>query len=468
MSSVPPPAQLAPGARLDRYELLAPIAQGGMAQVWVARLTGHHGFERLVAIKTILSQHAADPRFQRMFLDEARIIANIHHPNVAQILDLGEQVDLLYLVLEWIEGDSVSALRRVVHGSGEKLPLGIVLRIVSDTLNGLHAAHEVKSPDGTLLGVVHRDVSPANVLVSHTGEVKVIDFGVAKAVDRLSEETSAGVIKGKVAYMAPEQALGRDVDRRADIWAAGVMLYQLLSGRTPYEGDNQLATLARLVKGMPPEPLRGVPNEVAEVVYTALCYEPNGRYATADEMHRALETLIIQLCGPTTQTDVAAYVSSKLAERLARRKKMVSRALDAAEQRSELAAEFESSVTHSSSIAVMGDLKTPTGDRAMLAEALERASREPPPQPLPAAGTPPPPALTQPAPPQAQPARPPVDLEALARESLDSEPNFGTRRRAPIIAIGFAAALVLLGYGAWLAYDRISTERELSAPPTAQ
>ena len=203
MSSVPPPAQLAPGARLDRYELLAPIAQGGMAQVWVARLTGHHGFERLVAIKTILSQHAADPRFQRMFLDEARIIANIHHPNVAQILDLGEQVDLLYLVLEWIEGDSVSALRRVVHGSGEKLPLGIVLRIVSDTLNGLHAAHEVKSPDGTLLGVVHRDVSPANVLVSHTGEVKVIDFGVAKAVDRLSEETSAGVIKGKVAYMSP-------------------------------------------------------------------------------------------------------------------------------------------------------------------------------------------------------------------------------------------------------------------------
>ncbi len=461
MSSVPPPAQLAPGGRLDRYELLCPIAQGGMAQVWVGRLTGRHGFERLVAIKTILAQHAADPRFQRMFLDEARIIANIHHPHVAQILDLGEQGELLYLVLEWIEGDSVSSLRRVVHGAGEKLPLGITLRIVSDTLNGLHAAHEAKAADGTLLGVVHRDVSPANVLVSSTGEVKVIDFGVAKAVDRLGEETNAGVIKGKVAYMAPEQALGKEVDRRADIWAAGVMLYQLLSGRTPYEGDNQLATLARLVKGMPPEPLRGVPAEVAEVVYTALCYDPNGRYSSADEMHRALETLIVQLCGPTTQTDVAGYVVDKLQQRIDRRKKMVNRALDAAEQRSELAAEFESSVTNSSSIAILGELKTPTGDRAMLAEALERASREPqppaamPPPPVPAAS-----AAAEGAP-RAQPARPVVDLESLARES---DPNFGTKRRGPLIAVGFLAALVLLGYGAWLAYDRMATERELSAP----
>ncbi|HMR04849.1 MAG TPA: protein kinase, partial [Polyangiaceae bacterium] len=131
---------LSPGSKLDRYEMLCPIAQGGMAQVWVGRLTGRHGFEKLVAVKTILAQHAADPRFQKMFLDEAAIIASIRHPNVAQILDLGQEGDLMYLILEWIDGDSVAALRRVVHSTGEKLPLGVVLRIVSDTLAGLHAA----------------------------------------------------------------------------------------------------------------------------------------------------------------------------------------------------------------------------------------------------------------------------------------------------------------------------------------
>jgi hypothetical protein len=176
-------------------------------------------------------------------------------------------------------------------------------------------------------------------------------------------------------------------------------------------------------------------------------------------MHRALETLIIQLCGPTTQTDMAGYVVDRLRERIDRRKKMVTRALDAAEQRSELAAEFESSVTHSSSIAILGELKTPTGDRAMLAEALERASHEPaapsPPTPAPSAGTP---SLAED---RAQPARPTVDLEALGRES---KPDFGTKRRGPIIALGFAAVLVLLGYGVWLAYDRMATERELSLP----
>ncbi len=469
---------LTPGARLDRYELVCPIAQGGMAQVWVGRIQGRHGFEKLIAIKTILSEHAADPRFQRMFLDEARIVANIRHPNVAQILDLGQEGDLMYLVLEWVDGDSVSSLRRVVHGEGEKLPLGLVLRIVSDTLSGLHAAHEIKSADGRSLGVVHRDVSPANVLVSQSGEVKVIDFGVAKALDRLSEETSAGVIKGKVAYMAPEQALGRDVDRRADIWAAGVMLYQLLSGRSPYEGENQLATLARLVKGLPPEPIRGVPQEITEVVYTALSYDPDGRFATADEMHRTLEKIIIQVCGPTTQSDIAAYVADKLAPRINKRQKLIDRALNAAENRAELAAELDASITGSHSVQVMGELRTPTFDRV----ALDRAHADARPAPGLERGVddvlsePDPTRATLPAPPQreASPtsapiaaptsATPAVEFEPLARESIPSVVDFGSRRKGPMVIVGFALVLSLLGYAGYLAYDRISLERELGAP----
>ncbi|MBX3128848.1 MAG: serine/threonine protein kinase [Polyangiaceae bacterium] len=472
------------GARLDRYELVCPIAQGGMAQVWVGRIQGRHGFEKLVAIKTILAQHAADPRFQRMFLDEARIIANIRHPNVAQILDLGQEDDLMYLVLEWIDGDSVSSLRRVAHGAGERLPLGVVMRIVSDTLAGLHAAHQVRSPDGKLRGVVHRDVSPANVLVSRSGEVKVIDFGVAKAIDRLSEETSAGVIKGKVAYMAPEQALGKDIDCRVDIWAAGVMLYQLLSGRAPYEGDNQLATLARLVKGMPPDPLRGVPPEVAEVVYTALAYEPDGRYSTADEMHRTLETTIVELCGPITQADVGQYVCEKLAGRLEKRQRQIERALEAGPGDGDAALTLEPA---SESVRVEGELFTPAFDHDMLERArasarsmpdLERRVDEvmeqqrgplPPPSappPRPAAGMPPPEPVSVPTLPRLRPAARAEELESSGSDSIPPNVDFGKRRTGPLILAGFAVAVALLGYGAYLAYDRVMLERELSRPPS--
>ncbi len=581
MTSIPPPNLLVPGQLLDRYEMLCPIAQGGMAQVWVARLQGKLGFEKLVAIKTIIAQHAMEERFEKMFLDEARIIAGIRHPNVAQILDLGQHAEILYLVLEWIDGDSAASLRRAVHGKGEKLPLSIVLRIVADTCAGLHAAHELKSSAGEPLNVVHRDVSPSNVLVSTSGEVKVIDFGVAKAVDRVSEETAAGVIKGKVAYMAPEQALGKPIDRRADIWSCGVMLYHLLAGKTPYEADNQIATLHKVVQGLPPEPLHGVAPEVAELAYTALSYAPAGRFATADEMQRAVERVLVNNCGPTTQTDVASFVHLKLAERVARRKRTIQRALDAAVQRKQLAVEFEDAIEQSSSsIFGVSELRTPStmagvSPNPSVSDLIPPSSRPPPrserPPPIssgpplpstrPPAPLPPPPRTPLPPPPApapieqapiepvravepTHPAEPPPLAHALAPARIvavlddpeatgrvrpiqspphhdpdatnpmprsepppgqlpppprtpgqpklpgiakpippvitvaeDSTPyrpglesmmdmkKFGTRRRGPIIAIGFAAAVILLAYGAWLAWDRASMDEELSKPP---
>src|SRR2546430_11137552 len=205
-----------------------------MASVWLARLQGKHGFEKIVAVKTILPNFAADPRFRQMFLDEARIASRIEHANVARILDLGEQHDLLYLVMEWVDGDALSKLSRTVEKNNQQVPLGILLRIVKDACAGLHAAHELCDPRGQVLGVVHRDVSPHNILVNSNGAAKVIDFAVAKARDRHAEETSTGILKGKIHYMAPEQAMGKPVDRRADVWAIGAILYRMLAGKAPF------------------------------------------------------------------------------------------------------------------------------------------------------------------------------------------------------------------------------------------
>lgn len=564
MGSTPPAPTLVPGQLLDRYELLCPVAQGGMAQVWVARMQGKLGFEKLVAIKTVIAQHALDDKFEKMFLDEARIIARIRHPNVAQILDLGQQGSVMFLVLEWVEGESAASLRRAVHSKGEKLPLNIVLRIVADSCAGLHSAHQLVNDRGEPLNVVHRDVSPSNVLVSTSGEVKLIDFGVAKAVDRISDETAAGVIKGKVAYMSPEQALGKPVDRRADVWSAGIMLYHLLAGRTPYEADNQIQTLHRVVQGLPPEPIRGIPPEVAEVTYTALSYAADGRFASADEMQRALERALVQCCGPTTQTDVAAYLNDKMSDRVVRRRRTIQRALEAAEQRKLLAEEFETAIEQSSSSMYAAlELKTPSStqgytppksssdaeldallgqDPPAAATATTTTPRPPPPDeplplrhlevsassdtsspafsdaptlkkpptnlpdmplppsiikspgPLPPIPKPPlsdrpPPPTSDDAPlppiPKAAPADAPLNerkavtqrkLQApvitLAEDpvpprefhSIPDTSKFGTRRRGPLIVIGFAVALGVLGYGAYLAWDKFNTERHMTAP----
>jgi serine/threonine-protein kinase len=337
-SSFPAASALTPGYKLDRYELLCPLAQGGMASVWLARLQGKHGFEKLVAIKTILPHFAADARFRQMFLDEARIASRIEHANVAQILDLGEQHDVLYLVMEWVEGDALSKLSRAVEKDGQLIPLGIILRILADACAGLHAAHELCDAAGHPLHVVHRDVSPQNILVNTKGVVKVIDFGVAKARDRHADETSSGILKGKIQYMAPEQAVGKPVDRRADVWAIGAILYRMLSGRAPFEAENQLATLHLLSSGVPPAPLPPqVPKPVAAVIRRALTYDAAHRYATASELQVALEAAMRATQSMTRASDVAAYVGERLASRAAARKEAIALAMKSATERSHIA-----------------------------------------------------------------------------------------------------------------------------------
>jgi eukaryotic-like serine/threonine-protein kinase len=333
MRPLPQEARLVPGYRLDgRYELLYPYAQGGMATVWLARVQGKHGFEKLVAIKTILSHLARDAAFRAMFLDEASIASRIRHPNVADILDLGEEHDTLYMVLEWINGDAWSKLYAAVAAANQTFPVDLLLRIAADACAGLHAAHELLDDFGAPLGVVHRDVSPQNILIAVSGVTKVIDFGIAKALDRTSEQTKTGMLKGKAQYAAPEQVRGGDVDRRIDLWAIGTILYHYLSGRLPYEGKNDLHTLKNLVSGKPPPPLpRAVPSGVAQLVMRALASEPDQRFQTALDMQRALEALIST---PTTTTDVAAFMAQHLHERIEMRRTDLAEALAEAEERS--------------------------------------------------------------------------------------------------------------------------------------
>src|SRR5215472_4682916 len=285
-----------------------------MASVWLARIEGKHGFEKLVAIKMILPKYAADGQFEKMLLDEARIASHIEHTNVAQILDLGEQHEVLYLVLEWVDGDALSRLFRAARRKSQKLPPGVVLRVLADTCGGLHAAHELCGTDGSPLGVVHRDVSPQNILVSTRGVAKLIDFGIAKARDRLVGETGAGVLKGKIRYMAPEQALGKPIDRRADVWAVGAILYHLLAGTPPYEGENDLSSLNLLTAGSPPPPLpQNVPERVRAVVGRAMTHAPEARYPTAAALQAALEEAMVASGLATTTATVADYATVHLA-----------------------------------------------------------------------------------------------------------------------------------------------------------
>jgi len=305
-----------------------------MASVWIARQRGKHGFEKLVAIKTILPKFAEDLRFQQMFLDEARIASRIEHANVAQIHDLGEEHGILFLAMEWVDGDALSKLRAALERRGGLIPPGVVLRILADTCSGLHAAHQLRGADGAHLGVVNRDVSPQNILVSVRGMAKLIDFGIAKARDRVADETNAGLIKGKIQYMSPEQAMGNEVDCRADVWAVGAIMYHLLGGKPPYEGENQLATLHVLTSGNPPPPLPGrVHPEIAAVVWRALAHDPARRFHTAEDMQEAIEHAMIEANLQTTTADVAQFVNEHMADRALARKEAIDIAVHAAQER---------------------------------------------------------------------------------------------------------------------------------------
>ena len=329
--------EIQPGQTVGRYEFLVPIAQGGMAAVWAARLKGTRGFTKTVAVKTMLPTISDNPHFEQMFLDEAQLASRIRHPNVAESLDLGEQDDLLYLVMEFVDGEPLSSIRRVA-AKRDGVPRPIAVKIVQDAAAGLHAAHELKDEHGESVGLVHRDISPQNVLLTFDGVVKIVDFGVAKAAGRTVEHTNSGQIKGKPPYMSPEQALGKEIDRRTDIFALGIILYQLTTGKHPFRGENDMITLQNIVSDRPIIPPRAYdkeyPKPLEAVVLKALDRDPDKRHQTAAELEAALDRVFPPTVPRIRQDDVGKFVSAMLGDRGNERRAALKEAVRLADERS--------------------------------------------------------------------------------------------------------------------------------------
>src|SRR5580692_7540625 len=313
--------KLAPGMVLGRYELLLPIAQGGMATVWAARQKGSRGFQKTVAIKTMLPTLSEDAQFEQMFLDEAALAAKIHHPNVAEILDLGEQDEILYIVMEWVDGEALSVIHKATRKNQSQLPIRMSMRIMVQACAGLHAAHELRDENDVPLLLVHRDVSPQNVLCTYDGIVKLVDFGVAKATGRASNETNAGQLKGKVPYMSPEQARGGMVDRRTDIFAMGIVLYKLTTGLHPFMGENDLVTMRNIISRplLPPRVKNPTyPADVEQILVKCLQKDPEKRYQTMAELAQAVERALAAM--GHADDDLGAYVRTLMGDRGAKRR----------------------------------------------------------------------------------------------------------------------------------------------------
>ena len=277
--------------RFGNYLLLRPINVGGMAEVFKAKTFGVEGFERLVAVKRILPSIAKDTEFVSMFIDEAKIAVQLNHANIAQVFELGRAKGSYFIAMEYVAGKDVRAIFDRLGEQGEKLPIGLACEIIMKVCEGLDYAHRKRGGDGAELNLVHRDVSPQNILISFDGEVKIIDFGIAKVFGRASK-TQSGILKGKFGYMSPEQVRGLPLDRRSDIFTVGICFYELLTGRRLFLGQSDFSTLEKVrnVEVVPPSVhLPHIDRELEEIVLKALARDVEERFATAMDLHHAIQ-----------------------------------------------------------------------------------------------------------------------------------------------------------------------------------
>ena len=305
------------GERLGRYMVLKHLASGGMADVLLARTEGIEGFERHVVLKRIRAEHAKDQRFIDMFLDEARLAANLHHQNIVQVHDIGESDGEYFFAMEYLHGEDLRTMLSVISKTRTHMPLGIVVSVISSIAAGLNHAHERRGADKKPLNIVHRDVSPSNILVSFDGSVKIVDFGIAKAAMR-QVETRSGSLKGKVSYMSPEQCKMGTVDRRSDIYALGVVLYELATTTRLFKSDSDYLVMDAICTGKIPLPRvrrPDLPNELSTIIMKALATDPDRRYQTADEMRVALDGFAVKAQLTSSASTIGAYVTKLCGEK---------------------------------------------------------------------------------------------------------------------------------------------------------
>ena len=306
------------GLIAGKYQLLRRIAQGGMAEVYLARQTGLEGFEKLVVIKRILPHLVESQDFVRMFLDEARTAADLRHPNVVQIFEIGEDAGTYYIAMEFLHGQDIRRVMRRQAEQGGRVPLQHALQMIIDAANGLDHAHKKKDLQGRALNIIHRDISPQNIIVTYDGTTKIVDFGIAKAASQ-STQTASGVLKGKYSYMSPEQASGRNLDQRTDQFALGIVLWELVTMRRLFKQQSEILTLHAIIEGdiaPPRQVLASVPPALNDIVMKTLSVDRNDRYADCRAMAEALEEFMAEQRLLHSPTRVGAYMQEIFRETL--------------------------------------------------------------------------------------------------------------------------------------------------------
>jgi len=307
------------GATIGQYVLQRQLAVGGMAEIWLATTQGPAGFQKDVVIKRILPQFATDATFVEMFLDEARLAASLSHPHIVSIFNLGQDGDSYFIAMEYIEGYDLTRLLVRSKTRGLSIPAHIAVRIVADACAGLDYAHNFVDREGNRVGLVHRDISPHNLLISRNGVVKLVDFGVAKAASSV-HKTQTGMVKGKLAYLSPEQIHAKVLDGRSDIFAMGIVLYELLTGERPFGGESELLAISAILND-PHQPMSrfrsDLPAGLDEIIVRALAKKAQDRFQSAAEMERGLEQWLKEQQQLVTQRDLADYLTELFSERQA-------------------------------------------------------------------------------------------------------------------------------------------------------
>lgn len=305
---------------MKRYDVVGEIGVGGMGRVYLASMMGPGGFLKWVAIKRIHPHLVEDESVIRMFLDEARVAARISHPNVATVLELGEDDDGYFIAMEHLHGEPLREIVRRTEDAGTHVPFDVACRIIADSAEGLHAAHELTGVRGEALGVVHRDVTPHNLFVTFEGVTKVVDFGIAKFRSRVAS-TNVNAIRGKLAYMSPEQAAGESLDRRSDVFSLGVVAWELTTGRRLFRTTDDLETLAKVRDCEIPKPsslVNDYPAELENVIMRALSRDRKERFATARQLSRALQIMLMRSSSLVSRHDVSGWLHTLMPDRIAR------------------------------------------------------------------------------------------------------------------------------------------------------